>query len=72
MRYHVVYLIAGERRAVHIEAADAASALADLPDRCQARFELLAVRRADVPAPGHQATVAHDASTRPRRDRHPA
>ncbi|HEU5434357.1 MAG TPA: hypothetical protein VFU81_21975 [Thermomicrobiales bacterium] len=72
MRYHVVYLIAGERRAVHIEAADAASALAGLPDRSQARFELLAVLRADFPSPGQRPTTAPGAWARPRRDRQPA
>ena len=58
MRYQIVYLLAGERRTVGLEAADAASALAALPDRPRARFELLAVLRADGP-PNAQRSRPH-------------
>jgi hypothetical protein len=54
MRYQIVYLLAGERRLVSLEAADAPSALAALPDRPHVRFELLAVLRADRPAHGQR------------------
>lgn len=54
MRYQIVYLLAGERRMVGLEAADAASALAALPDRPRPRFELLAVLRADHPSNGQR------------------
>ena len=70
MQYHVVYLVAGERRTARVEAADAAGALARLPDRGAARFELLAVLRTDFPAPSYRCTVAHDGSAPSRRDRH--
>ena len=62
MRYQIVYLLAGERRMVGLEAADAASALAALPDRPHRRFELLAVLRADRATtsqrPGSDRTMA--------------
>jgi hypothetical protein len=63
MRYQIVYLLAGERRMVGLEAADAASALAALPDRPRPRFELLAVLRTDCPtnAPGSRPVRPRDA-----------
>ena len=64
MRSHVIYLLAGERRIFGIDAADAASALAGLPDRTRARFELLAVLRADVAVGAGRPPPAHDRRAR--------
>ena len=55
MRYHVVYLTVGEREATHVEAPDAAAAVAAVEDvqaRTQRAFELLSVvpERGDDPA----------------------
>lgn len=65
MRYHVVYLLAGERRTIGVEAADAASAVAALTDRTQARFELLAVLRSELPRASHRSRIASDGRTMP-------
>ena len=47
MRYHVVYLASGQREATHVEAADAAAAVAVVEAarvRSEEAFELLLVR----------------------------
>lgn len=64
MRYHIVYLVAGERRCVQLDAADAAGALAGLPDRSQTRFELLAIMRSDRASSGQRSAAVPDAPTR--------
>lgn len=46
MRYHVVYLASGEREATHVEAPDAAAAVAEVEaarPRPRDAFELLLV-----------------------------
>ena len=54
MRYHVVYLGAGERQTTHLEAPDAAAAVAAVQGargHGARAFELLAVAPAPDPAP---------------------
>ena len=54
MRYHVVYLAAGERRTTHLEAPDAAAAVAAVEGargHGARSFELLAVAPAPDSAP---------------------
>lgn len=45
MQYRVICLIAGERRAIHVEAAHAAAAVAAARGVASEPFELLAVLR---------------------------
>jgi hypothetical protein len=63
MRYHVLYLAAGDQAAIHVEAPDAAAAVAlvDAMQRQRAEaFELLRVVPATEDAPAEASRAGAD------------
>lgn len=62
MRYHVIYLAAGQRETIDLEAADAASAVATvatLPSHEPTAFELLSVVPDPVQPPAPTSQMAN-------------